>query len=401
MGGPRAAAVFLALVLAATSRGGATSRGSSSDEPPAAATCSFAAHDWNAAHTLKSVSATNPAECCAGCAAVPGCEAGILDAAGQCYLKAGLQSPTGCHNCTSCTLGKPPPGPTAQALEFGPKAFRLRLNPATLGLQNISVSSADGAFTQGFIMDTFPPPKQTEYDLWHLNITDCTATLPEGTRVTPCIESDCANTSHSLSSDGSALTLRWDGVPLPKPFTARLDVAVTITQLPDAKPGVALRGTVGLSPGSSGSDSAGQVCLQNLALPTLEGIPMRSEETDAMFVPDFFGHSGKCSGNCKMDMLQYWDGMVDQSTGTKEYAYMPNGNSRSMQWFAFYSNTTSKRLGLYAGAHDAGSHLQLAMATGAWPLPNGDGGGAALHWYHLPSNPLTPLGTVRYGPITQ
>ena len=51
MGGPRAAAVFLALVLAATSRGGATSRGSSSDEPPAAATCSFAAHDWNAAHT--------------------------------------------------------------------------------------------------------------------------------------------------------------------------------------------------------------------------------------------------------------------------------------------------------------------------------------------------------------
>jgi hypothetical protein len=88
MGGPRAAAVFLALVLAATSRGGATSRGSSSDEPPAAATCSFASHDWNAAHTLKSVSASTPAECCAKCAAAPGCEAGVLDA-GQCYLKAG------------------------------------------------------------------------------------------------------------------------------------------------------------------------------------------------------------------------------------------------------------------------------------------------------------------------
>ena len=114
-----------------------------------------------------------------------------------------------------------------------------------------------------------------------------------------------------------------------------------------------------------------------------------------------------------MDMPQYWDGMVDQVTGTKEYAYMPNGNSRSMQvrkplhtttcsstclvivltalvlvvqWFSFYSNFTAKRLGLYVAAHDASSHLQLAMSTGNWP------GGASLHWYHIPSNPLAPLG---------
>ena len=52
----------------------------------------------------------------------------------------------------------------------------------------------------------------------------------------------CANTSHIRSADSHTLTLRWGGVPLPPPFAARLDVTVTITQLPDAKPGVSTRG---------------------------------------------------------------------------------------------------------------------------------------------------------------
>ena len=56
---------------------------------------------------------------------------------------------------------------------------------------------------------------------------------------------------------------------------------------------------------------------------TLEGIPMRSEQTESMFSPDFFGHVGKCGGNCKMDMLQNWDGMA------REFNYMPNGNDRA------------------------------------------------------------------------
>lgn len=339
--------------------------------------CSFEQHDWNAAQTLMAVSASSAAECCAKCAATATCEAGVLDAAGQCYLKAGLTSATGCANCTSCTL----PAHSSDAIEFGPSGFRLQFNSETLGLQNISVSSKDGDFTQGFVMNYMVPPRRTEYSLWRLNITDCKSSLPEGTRVTPCIGGDCANTSHTLSADKQALTLRWGGVPLPASFgSTRLDVTVTITQLPSGRSGVSLSGAVGLSAGSTDD-----VCLQNMALPTLDGIPMRSNVTDAMFVPDFFGHAGKCGGNCKMDMLQYWDGMVDKVTGTKEYAYMPNGNSRSMQWFAFWSNFTSKRLGLYAGAHDASSHLQLAMSTGSWP------GGAALHWYHIPENPLAPL----------
>ena len=256
--------IMLLLVPAAAGQGG----------------CVFAPHDWVATTTLKSISAATPAACCAGCAATAGCEAGILDAAGQCYLKAGLQSSTGCRNCTSCTLRA---ADSARSFEFGPPRFRLRLSASTLGLQNISVGSADGAFTQGFVMNTMPPPKRTEYALWHMNVTDCGSALPQGTRVTPCLGADCGNVSHAVSADGTMLTLRWAGVPLPPPFTARLDVTATVTQLPDTKPGVSLRGAVALSPGSSG-----RVCLQNLALPTLEGIPMRSEQTESMFSPDYF-----------------------------------------------------------------------------------------------------------------
>ena len=107
------------------------------------------------------------------------------------------------------------------------------------------------------------------------------------------------------------------------------------------------------------------MCLQTLTLPALNGIPMRSNATDAQFVPDFFvrahppptprerhptpphhptwlqGHAGRCSGNCKMSMNLFWDGMEG------EFAYMPNGEL-SMQWFAFWSNATGRRLGANA-----------------------------------------------------
>jgi hypothetical protein len=207
------------------------------------------------------------------------CEAGVLDAAGECYLKAGLQRVVGCSNCTSCTL----PGHNTTSFEFGPSQFRLQFNALTLGLQNISVSSDDGAFTQGFIMNDVMPPKRTEYLLWRLNISDCRTTLPEGVTVTSCINADCGNTSHTTSLDGRTLTLRWVGVPLPSQFAGiRLDVTVTATQLAGSKPGIALRGAVGLSASSTaqrGQSVVKDVCLQNMALPTLDGIPMRSEHT--------------------------------------------------------------------------------------------------------------------------
>ena len=123
----------------------------------------------------------------------------------------------------------PPPAP-APSLTFGPPGFELELNAATLEMRNLSVQSADGSAAQGFVLGP-------ELPLWFLNVTDCSTALPHGTRVTPCIDATCANTSHALSPDGRTLTLSWSGVPLPPPHTARLAVTVNITQLPDGQPG--------------------------------------------------------------------------------------------------------------------------------------------------------------------
>ena len=54
-------------------------------------------------------------------------------------------------------------------------------------------------------MNTMPPPKRTEYALWHMNVTDCGSALPQGTRVTPCLGADCGNVSHAVSADGTHL----------------------------------------------------------------------------------------------------------------------------------------------------------------------------------------------------
>jgi hypothetical protein len=252
------------VLLAAFVVAAATLTASASDAPPATPACTFAQHDFTAATTLGSVSATTPAECCADCKRRAGCQVGILDAAGQCYLKSGLISSTGCKNCTSCVPSTQPPD---AGMKFGPVGFKMELSATTLNLRNLSVSSTDDGFTQGFIMNDAPPPLQTEWPLWKLNVTDCKSALPFGTAVTPCLGAVCGNTSHTLSDDGRTLTLRWERVPLPPPFTAHLDVTVNVTQLPSAQPGVSLRGAVALSRPSNGEE-AGSVCLQTFGKPS-------------------------------------------------------------------------------------------------------------------------------------
>jgi hypothetical protein len=91
-----------------------------------------------------------------------------------------------------------------------------------------------------------------------------------------------------------------------------------------------------------------------------------------------------------MDLLASADGMTS-ADGVKEYAWMPNGNSRSMQWFAYWSNRTGRSLGLYAAAHDPLSRLQLALTSGEYEQPDGSGGAASLHWWHIPDEPLAAL----------
>eukprot|EP01052_Picozoa_sp_SAG31_P029775 SAG31_NODE_2990_length_4812_cov_6.899215_2_plen_779_part_00 len=284
---------------------------------------------------------------------------------------------------SGATLAAATADPPAPSLLWGPKGFQLELDSHTLELRNISVSSADGRLSQAFVQNTEPAPKRTQNALWTLNISDCTTAIPFGVKVNPCQGSDCAATSHKVSADGRTLMLRWHGVPLPTSMQRepRLEVIVNITQRTGDRPGVTLRGSVRLA----ASVTASRICLQSFALPTLGSIPLQSNETDAMFVPYFFGHVGQCAGNCKMSLLHSADGMQH------EFGYMPNGNSRAMQWFAFWSNSSTRQLGLYCAAHDPDSRLQLALVSGEYAQPDGSGGGAALHWFHIPDDPLATL----------
>ena len=277
--------------------------------------------------------------------------------------------------------------PPAPSLLWGPAGFELDLDSHTFELRNLSVSSVDRAYAQAFVLNTATPPKRTQNALWALNVSDCTVAIPHGLRVTECSAAYCANTSYELSVDNSTLTLRWRGVRLPAPMqaAASLDVTVTVAKLPGRRPGVSLRGAVALSATTDSGLAPPRVCLQSFALPTLGSIPLQTAETEAMFVPYYFGHTGQCSGNCKMNLLQSADGMHN------EFAWMPNGNSRAMQWFAYWSNRTGRSLGLYAAAHDPLSRLQLALTSGEFTQPDGSGGAAALHWWHIPDDPLAAL----------
>eukprot|EP01051_Picozoa_sp_SAG22_P021641 SAG22_NODE_4860_length_1149_cov_0.972381_2_plen_113_part_00 len=82
----------------------------------------------------------------------------------------------------------------------------------------------------------------------------------------------------------------------------------------------------------------------------------RSERTENAFIPDMFGHTGNCSGLCKMEFNQ---ALYDDTNGVAEYAYMPQGGARTMQWWATWSNFTATAtaaaepaLGLFAGFLD-------------------------------------------------
>ena len=323
----------------------------------AATPCKFFPHDWVAAKTL-AVSARSREDCCTACLGAPTCDAGTFVAAtGQCYLKSQLGGVAGCLNCTSCAVKHRPP---IASVHFGPPDFQMELNPETLGLRNITVQSSDGLHTQAFMLGGDSMPwVAVERPLWQLNVSDCSTAnaLPNGITVNP---SAATNISHDLSPDGKTMYLRFGGVMLPASLLGlTLRVTVSVSHLPDGQAGMALHGTVGLDTSLDGRDAdEAQVCVQSLSLPTLNEIPMRSKELDTMFVPNFFGHAGECAGGilCTMSPTKTWDGM---GTGHQQHelSYMPNGNFRSMQWLAWWSNSSGRSIGLYAAAHDPLSRL--------------------------------------------
>jgi hypothetical protein len=336
-----------------------------------AADCTYAPHDWNA-HTMHAASSGSTKElCCAACQKAPPCVAAVLDAGGQCYLKTNLTGPTPCTNCTSCLVGKvpappgptppsppaptptppPPPGPApkppkgpcgfylepcgAFAFPMGADApFQMEIDPVTLGLRNLTVRRNGRA--QGFLQPTsyFSPfYKKTielaQQPMWTMNVSDCTSFLPQGHRFDASVAAQ--NTSYAVGDDG-VLRLRWKDLPVPRIMnsTATIDVEVTVTPTANGT-GLALRAAVTLG---SSSDSGRRVCLQSITLPQI-ATWFRSMQTENLFLPDNFGHTGNCSGMCKME---FKEDVYDTTNGVTEYGFMPQGGDRTMQWWATWSN---------------------------------------------------------------
>eukprot|EP01052_Picozoa_sp_SAG31_P047815 SAG31_NODE_9734_length_1235_cov_1.590669_1_plen_348_part_10 len=288
--------------------------------------CEYSAHDWNAVTMHAARDAGTRELCCAACAKSPPCVAGVLDSGGQCYLKTQLTSPTPCSNCTSCLAGElPPPSPSPSpspapsppcgfylhpcgSFVFPPEEdaqLQLEIDPVTLGLRNLTARSADGRRKQGFLQ---PMPYYSRYykstielletPLWKLNVSDCRAFVPNGHSMDASY--DAENRSYAVGVDG-VLRLRWDGVSLPMQMnsTQRLDVQVTIAPNQN-KTGFSLRAAVSLAASSVGTPSGGKICLQTIVLPQIKAW-YRSNNSENMFIPDNFGHTGNCDGMCRMD----------------------------------------------------------------------------------------------------
>lgn len=200
-------------------------------------------------------------------------------------------------------------------------AFQLGFD-ASLTLESISMLSADGASKQQFV--------QSKSSLWRLTATNCTGpSLPGGVTLMP---GDAASTSHTLSPEGNSLSLVWHGVANSLPLGLHGALTVTINMSVYGT-GVAMRGSVALDDGNRSNNSTATICVQTLTLPTLNSIPL--SDNDTMFVPDYFGHAGECAGLCELNLHK--TAIINAS----EFSYMPNGNSRAMQWLAFYGNAVT------------------------------------------------------------
>ena len=70
------------------------------------------------------------------------------------------------------------------------------------------------------------------------------------------------------------------------------------------------------------------------------------------------GHVGECVGQCNLDTHKSFDGM------TGEYMYGPNGNTRAMQWFAFWGNGTTTAADMLEAGAGAGAGKLASTGTG-------------------------------------
>ena len=358
------------------------------------------------------VPANNQTQCCEICRSLPACEAAGLDSkAGRCYPVANVSGWESDPRYVGCV---PSGAPTGHSFTFATAdTLALTFDEATLALRNVTVV-VDGA-RQGLLHTDDPWQSKTGFPLWRVNVSDCSSPVEYPLTATSA-GSAASALSHTVVA--GVLVLKWTGVPLPEPLTGTIDVEVTATPRPNGK-GLALRGSVSQSQGVSSSS----VCSHAFALPSLDSMFLRGRKHEQLFVPNVFGHVGQCHGNhmqCTMAKLGGSSGSMSPGenpewmhhTGggiSPEHMYMPSGASRSMQFYALLSNFTGTPLGLYIGAHDPRSRLQLLLleglyadepgCTNASTLAEGSPtacGRAAMQWHHFPDRMKVDLSVGSY-----
>ena len=297
-------------------------------------------------------------------------------------------------------LAMPIPPPKALAasksddgatFSVGSPAFNMTFDAASLALLSVATTSKSSGRTQNFLLPTVDQGPE-KHSLWQLNFTDCRTVMPhgwDGHAWQLDSGSPTVNRSYTIASvphGGVKASLRWLGVSSPQSLHL-LDVTVTITVPAQGSSMLTMRGHV---------HKRGQpgICIQNMALPNLERMVLRSPQLDSLFVPWYFGQVGDLShlcgyGLCTLDLWRSHMQNVD-------YPLSPNGQ-RSMQFMALYSRDAAvdeeeeeeaglpRPLGLYIGAHNPKSRLNVLLMDGKYAVPDPH---SAVRWLHMPDDLL-------------
>jgi hypothetical protein len=270
----------------------------------------------------------------------------------------------------------PPPSPTpspvsvcgggqsGDAIDFGDAAIGLHFRPHTFALQNISVCG--GGRTQGLVWPEPHSPTPLEgFSVWMLNLSNCTAVLDSpstAVQLDSFSPGTVSATTHDFNGT-STLTLSWSRLSasqLPTDTTVSVELNVSISSLQPGRVALRFAATV--------TSSSSSVCFETMALPNLPNLLLRSQQTESMFLPYFFGHAGDAApfcgpGGCSLNE-------ADTVATMGEGEWQPNGD-QTMQWAALWSkaatDSSDAPIGLYLGNHDPVARLQLLLSKGRFP----------------------------------
>lgn len=315
----------------------------------------------------------------------------------------GAQHQVNRSGCNAATGGAAPAlSVMNSSLFFGNNLLMFEFDLETNGLVNVTacdpVSGAYQGFTKPFATAASKRARSA-VPLWQLslsalcsppNASDIQAGLRLDGLTSPALSRD-----HKLSTGlgHTTLTLLWVGVSVQ---TGQNPILVDVN--------VTIRMQNGSSTAELGAfiskRGIGGFCLQTLALPNLEWTILR-DQRDKLFVPHYFGHVGDLNdddgvcyqGSCDLELTNA-RAVSDISSG--DLNFMPQGNERSMQFAATWTENsvggTGVPLGLYIGAHDDLGRLQLLTATGQYegsksnPAGYRSPGNAGIRYYHLTDN---------------